>query len=287
MSAIYFRELKSYFTGMIGPVVVAALMVFIGFHFWIYNLGSGYPYFARALTGVASYLIIIVPILTMKSMSEDKKAKTDQVLLTSAVNTTQIVLGKYFATLTVFAIPVLYSCIFPIILGFKTYHSYLIDYTTILAFFLMGAAYIAIGLFISSLTESQIIAAITCFLTIFLMMLIPMFSSYISDSTLVNAVLFSILAFILVLIVNSTIRNAYASTCIFIVSMIVIWGLYFIKGDVFAGAFSKMLNIVTFSNGISYYAAGVFDLKGIVMFLSVSILFVFLTVQSVQKRRWI
>jgi len=286
MSAIYFREFKSYFTGMIGPVVVAALMVFIGIHFCIYNLGSGYPYFARALSGVASYLIIIVPILTMKSLSEDRKSKTDQVLITAPVNMAQIVLGKYFATLTVFAIPVLYSCIFPVILGFKTYHSYLIDYTTILAFFLMGAAYIAIGLFISSLTESQIIAAVTCFLTIFLMMMIPMFANYIPDSTLVNAVLFSILALIAVFIINGTIKNAYASSCVFIIAMIVIWALYYIKGDIYTGAFAKMLNIVTFSNGISYYSAGVFDVKGIVMFLSVAVLFVFLTVQTLQKRRW-
>ena len=155
MTAIYKRELKSYFQSMTGYVLIAFLVIFTGIYFMAYNLNSGYPYFSYVLMNINYVLIIIIPMLTMRSFAEERKNKTDQLLLAAPVKLFDIVMGKYLAMVTVFAVPCLIFCIFPIIIkSFGT--AYLkVDYLSILMFFLLGCVYLAIGMFLSSLTESQ------------------------------------------------------------------------------------------------------------------------------------
>ena len=163
MLAIYKREVRSYFNSMIGCVFAAFLTIIGGVYFMVYNLYSGYPFFAYSLVGVIFMLLISVPVLSMKSFAEDRKNKTDQLLLTSPVSLVEIVLGKYLAMVTVFAIPCIIYCIFPLIIKLQGTAHFLVDYSSILAFFLLGCVFIAIGMFLSSLTESPVIAAIsTC-----------------------------------------------------------------------------------------------------------------------------
>ena len=116
MLAIYKREVRSYFNSMIGCVFAAFLTIIGGIYFMVYNLYSGYPFFAYSLAGVIFMLLISVPVLSMKSFAEDRKNKTDQLLLTSPVSLVEIVLGKYLAMVTVFAIPCVIYCIFPLII---------------------------------------------------------------------------------------------------------------------------------------------------------------------------
>ena len=116
MLAIYKREVRSYFNSMIGCVFAAFLTIIGGVYFMVYNLYSGYPFFAYSLAGVIFMLLISVPVLSMKSFAEDRKNKTDQLLLTSPVSLVEIVLGKYLAMVTVFAIPCVIYCIFPLII---------------------------------------------------------------------------------------------------------------------------------------------------------------------------
>lgn len=141
MTAIYKRELKSYFNSMTGYVFIAFFTAFMGIYFMAYNLYSGYPYFSYALNSTMTILLIAVPVLTMKSFAEDKKTKTDQLLLTAPVSVTQIVLGKYFAMVTVFLIPVLISCLCPLIIKANGEAYLLTDYASILAFFLLGCIF--------------------------------------------------------------------------------------------------------------------------------------------------
>ena len=166
MLAIYKREWKSYFHSMIGCIIVAFMIAFTGIYFMAYNLYSGYPFFSYVLRAINYVLIIVVPLLTMRSFAEERRNKTDQLLLCAPVRLSQVVLGKYFAMVSVFAIPCLVFCFYPLIIkSFGT--AYLkVDYAAIFMFFLLGCVYIAIGMFLSSLTESQIIAAITTFGTL-------------------------------------------------------------------------------------------------------------------------
>ena len=133
MKAIYKRELRSYFTSMIGCAFAAVLTVIGGVYFMVYNLTSGYPYFSYSLSGVIFAVLITVPVLSMKCFAEERKNKTDQLLLTSPVPLTKIILGKYFAMITVFAIPCLIYCLFPLIIKFQGNAHLLVDYSSILA----------------------------------------------------------------------------------------------------------------------------------------------------------
>ena len=112
MTAIYKRELKSYFQSMTGYVLIAFLVIFTGIYFMAYNLNSGYPYFSYVLMNINYVLIIIIPMLTMRSFAEERKNKTDQLLLAAPVKLFDIVMGKYLAMVTVFAVPCLIFCIF-------------------------------------------------------------------------------------------------------------------------------------------------------------------------------
>ena len=138
MLAIYKREVRSYFNSMIGCVFAAFLTIIGGVYFMVYNLYSGYPFFAYSLAGVIFMLLISVPVLSMKSFAEDRKNKTDQLLLTSPVSLVEIVLGKYLAMVTVFAIPCVIYCIFPLIIKLQGTAHFLVDYSSILAFFLLA-----------------------------------------------------------------------------------------------------------------------------------------------------
>lgn len=163
MAAIYKRELKSYFQCMTGYVFIAFLVLFVGIYFMAYNLMSGYPYFSYTLSGMVTIVMIGIPVLTMRSFADDRKTKTDQLLLTAPVSVPNMVLAKYLSMVTVFAVPVLISCLCPLIIKMNGTAYLKADYASILAFFLLGCVYIAIGMFISSTTESQIIAAVGTF----------------------------------------------------------------------------------------------------------------------------
>ena len=167
MAAIYKRELKSYFYSMTGCIFIAFMTLFLGIYFMSYNLGSGYPYFSFSLTGMLSIMMFSIPVLTMRSLSDERRSRTDQLLLTSPVSVTGIVLGKYLSMITVFAATVLVAALCPLIIMANGTAYLAADYASLLAYFLLGCVFISIGLFLSSLTESQIIAAVSTFGVLF------------------------------------------------------------------------------------------------------------------------
>lgn len=232
MIAVYKRELRSYFSSMIGYIFIAVVVFFIGVYFMANNLYAGYPGFAVSLSGVMVVFLVAIPILTMKSMAEERRSRTDQLLLTAPVSLTRVVLGKYFAMITVLAIPLLLACFCPLIIAANGTAQLASDYASILAFFLMGCAFVAIGLFISSLTESQIIAAVSTFAVLLVLYLWDALMGFLPD----------------------LLKNALS---------------------VFS--FSSIL-----TNFTQYH---IFDLGGLVVYLSMAFVFVFLTIQAQQKRR--
>ena len=182
MLAIYKRELKSYFRSFIGFLFIAVTLFFLGLYFSVYNLMNGYPYFAYVVSSVTFLFMLTVPILTMRILAEEKRSKTDQLILTAPVSVGGIVMGKFLALLTIFAIPVAIICFYPLIMA--QYGSVPMGeaYLSILAYFLFGMTAIAIGLFLSSVTESQVIAAVLTFLVLFLGYMMDSICSIISST---------------------------------------------------------------------------------------------------------
>ena len=168
MAAIFKRELKSYFHNVIGWLFIAAYLFVLGLYFTVYNLMNAYPMISYTLSGALFLFIITFPILSMRVLSEERKNKTDQLLLTAPVSTGKIVMGKYLAMAVIFGIVNIVACIYPIIMSFFGTVDLPQAYAAILGFLLYGLSCIAIGMFISSLTESQVLAAVGSFAVMFI-----------------------------------------------------------------------------------------------------------------------
>ncbi len=160
MGAIFRREIQSYFLSPTAYVFMGTFMLLAGIFFSLTNILNLDANFASTLGSLTFVFMIIIPILTMRLFSQEKKEKTDQLLLTSGVPVFGIVMGKYFAASAVFVITLIVSFIFPIIIstfGTALFGEVLCAYT---GFLLLGLVMTAVGMFVSTLTESQVIAAI-------------------------------------------------------------------------------------------------------------------------------
>ena len=182
MKAIYKRELKSYFQSVIGCLFIGATLFMIGLYFTVYNLMYGYPQISYALQSVVFLFMLTVPVLTMRILAEERKNKTDQLILTAPVSVGKIVLGKYLALVTIYTIPCLIISIYPLILSLFGSVPMGESYLALLAFYLYGLAAIAVGTFVSSLTESVVISAVVTFALLFLGFVMSGITSLISQS---------------------------------------------------------------------------------------------------------
>ena len=277
MTAVYKRELRSYLTSMVGYLFIFFILLLTGIYFSAYQLGAAYPKFEYTLSALTFVFLISVPILTMRVLAEERKQKTDQLLLTAPVSVGQIVFGKYLALVTIFAIPMLIMCFYPLLMSKFGTVSFAGAYTGILGFFLLGCANLALGVFVSSLTESQVIAAVLTFVFLFAFYMMNGISSFFSEGAL---------SFAAALIIYTMIKNLLISAVVCVVGEIILAVVYIVNSSFFSGGIQKVLNIVNLSSHFDNFANSIFDIKGILYFLSVIAVCLFLTVQSVAKRRW-
>ena len=284
MIAVYKRELRSYLTSMIGYLFIFFILLLTGIYFSAYQLGAAYPRFEYTLSALTFVFLISVPILTMRVLAEEQK--TDQLLLTAPVSVEKIVFGKYLALVTIFAIPMLIMCVYPLIMTKFGTVSLGAAYTAILGFFLLGCANLAIGVFISSLTESQVIAAVLTFVILFALYMMNGISSFFSEGALSTCVTFGLLILAAAIIIYTMIKNFLISAVICIVGEIALVIVYVVNSSFFSGGIQKILDIFNLSSHFDNFANAIFDVKGILYFLSVIAVCLFLTVQSIAKRRW-
>ena len=187
MSAIFKREFKSYFSTPIGFIVLAAFYFFLGLFFYmLFSYGS--PSISDILTTMSTIIVFILPVLTMRTMSEDRRQKVDQALLTAPVSLTSIVLGKFLAAMAVFAIGFAPTVIFEIIFAAFVSVNVLSYIYSLLGILLLGGALIAIGMFISSLTESTVISAILTLVINIVVIFMPSLVTMIDNEFIVNIV---------------------------------------------------------------------------------------------------
>lgn len=286
MTAIYKRELKSYLTSMIGYLFIFFVLLLTGIYFSAYQLSAAYPKFEYTLSALTFVFLIGIPILTMRVLAEERKQKTDQMLLTAPVSVEGIVIGKYFALVSVYAIPILMMCLYPLIMSKFGEVSFGSAYTAILGFFLLGCANLAIGLFISSLTESQVIAAVLTFVFLFAFYMMNGISSFFSQTSLSTCITFGLLILAASIVLYTMIKNIMISAIICIIGEIALIIIYVINSGFFEGGIQKVLEIFNLSGHFDNFTNGIFDITGIIYFLSVIAVCIFFTVQSIVKRRW-
>lgn len=286
MLAVYKKELRSYLTSMVGYVFIAFILLILGIYFTAYNLQYGSPDFGVTLSSVTFLFLIITPVLTMRILAEEKKNRTDQLLLTAPIAVWKVVLGKYLSMITIYLIPVAVSNLYPLIMGKYGAVSYPMAYTAVLGFFFLGCAQIAVGLFLSSVTESQIIAAVLTFGVLFCSFVMDGIAGFFSDTALTSMLTVLILVILLAMVIYQMTKDVILSSIVGIGMSAVVVILYFIKSSLFSGLIQKVLDLFAIVNHFDNFVGGIFDVTGVVYMFSVICVFVFLTIQCIEKRRW-
>ena len=286
MTAVFRHELSSYFKSVSGYVFGAFLLLFAGIYTTDINLNSGLTSFEYVLSYMCIIFLIIVPILTMQVVAEERRQRTDQLLYSLPLTMTEVVLGKYGALLVVFLAPMAVIGVYPLILSAFGNVYLPAAYSAWLGFFLLGAALLAIGMFISPLTESQAVGAGLRFVVMLVNYFITSLADFISTTAFASFAAFTVVILALAGIVWFMTRSGLASGVLALVLEAVL--LFFYAGDTsaFEGFFPEVMENLSLFDQFYQFVNGVFDLRAVVYLLSVSGLFLFLTVQSLEKRRW-
>ncbi len=286
MIAVLKHELSNYFHSLTAYIFGAFLLSFVGIGAMIYNIQQAVANFEYVLSFVSLIFVVLIPVLTMRVIAEERKQKTDQLLYSLPISTTQVVIGKYLALLVVYLIPLCIVSVYPLI--FKRYGEvYLItSYGSIAAFFVMGAALIAIGTFISSLTENQGFAAGIAIPVILLNYYSVSLAEHVSATAFGSAAALCVLFCLLGLIIRFLTKNNKLAYAISFVLILAVCVAYFVNSAMFEGLLPDIMTKLSLFERFYTVVSGVFDLTAIVYYLTVIVFFLFLSVQSLEKRRY-
>lgn len=286
MTAVLKHELRLYFHSLTAYVFGAFLLAVVGIGAMLYNIQAAVSNFEYVLSFSCLVFVVIVPILTMRVLAEERRQKTDQLLYSLPITTTQVILGKYLALLAVYLLPLCIIAIYPLIFA-QFGDVYLpTSYGAIFAFFIMGAALIAIGVFISSLTDNQGFAAGIGIAVILLNYYSVQLSEYISSSTFGSVAALCILILLLGLLIRHLTGNeifAYVVTLLLIAAA----GLFCYFHDTgLEGLLPALMKKLSLFERFYSFVNGMFDLTALVYYFSIILFFLFLSVQSLEKRRY-
>ena len=286
MLAILKRETKSYFTGMIGYVVVAVFLAVLGLYFTNQNLMFASPDFGGVLYTCTILLLFLLPALSMRSFAEERRTKTDQLLLTSPVSIPGIVLGKFLAQMAVFCVPLLAAAVMPLILTAFGRVNLIGAYASLLGFVLLGAACISIGTFLSSLTENQIIAYLSTFGVLLVCYLMNGIRSMFTSGNLLAFLVFTVVLLIAAILVGVTCKSLVAGAGTFFAGVAALFVLFTVRPAWLLSAFNAVLSALALFDPFTNIVSGMFSLTAMLYYLSVTALFLFLTGQTLERRRW-
>lgn len=286
MKAIYLREITEYFKSIVAYVFIAILLLFTGIYTLAVNINTGSSQFEFVINSMSYIFVTLVPLLTMRVVAEEKRQRTDRLLYSLPVSMTKVVLGKFFAILTVFAVPTLIICTYPLILHEYGDLFYPRAYSAIFGLFMMGAALFSVGIYISSITENQSIAGVVTFMALLANYFLTSITQYFSSSAVFSLVAFAVLIAGFGAVLYYMIRHAVFSAVITAVLEAILLILYIARPGRFEGAFAAAVNSIAVFEKLTLFVTGVFSLGAIVFFLSVIVIFLFLSIQTLEKSRW-
>lgn len=286
MIAVLKHELRNYFHSFTAYVFGAFLLAIVGIGAMLYNLQAAVSNFEYVLSFGTIIFVVIVPILTMRVIAEERKQKTDQLLYSLPISTVKVILGKYLALLVIYLIPLAIISIYPLIFA-QFGDVYLpTSYGSLVAIFIMGAALVALGVFISSLTDNQGLAAGIGIAVILFNYYSVNLSEYVSSTAFGSAIALSVLALLLGVIIRYLTRNEQLASGISLILLAVITATYFLNPTAFEGLLPNIMRQLSLFDRFNIFVSGVFDLTAIFYYVSVIVFFLFLSVQSLEKRRY-
>ena len=286
MIAVLKHELSGYFRSLTAYIFGAGLLLAVGLGAMLYNIEAAVSNFEFALSYFSIIFAVIVPILTMRVIAEERKQKTDQLLYSLPITTTQVIVGKYLALLVVYMIPLCIVALYPLIFNQYGDVYLLTSYGSMLAFFLMGAALIALGVFISSLTDNQGFAAGIGIAVILLNYFSVSLSEYVSATALGSVAALCVFILALGAVINYLTKNENLAYGVCFVLIAAVAVANFVNGGVFEGLLPSIMTQLSLFDRFTGFVNGVFDMASIVYYASVIVFFLFLSVQSLEKRRY-
>ena len=286
MIAVCKHELRGYFHSLTAYVFGAFLLAVVGVGAMLYNLQAAVSNFEYVLSFSSLVFVVIVPILTMRVLAEERRQKTDQLLYSLPITTTQVVLGKYLALLAVYLIPLAVICVYPLIFA-QFGEVYLpTSYGSIFAFFVMGAALMAVGLFLSSLPQNQGFAAgITIAVILFNYYSVSL-SEYISSTAFGSLIALDVLVILLGFLIRYLTRNEGLAYGVALALVLALAAAFLVDSSMFEGLLPAVMEQLSLFERFNTFVNGVFDVTAIVYYLSVIGFFLLLSVQSMEKRRY-
>ena len=286
MSAVFRHELRGNFHSLTTYLFGACLLAFIGVWAMMYNIQYSVSNFEYVLEAGCLAFVVIVPILTMRTIAEERRQRTDQLLYALPITTVQVVLGKFLALLAVFTVPLCVIAIYPLI--FARYGEVYLptSYGSLFAFFLLGAALLAVGMFLSSLTENQGFAAGIGIAVILLNYYSVSLAEYVSASAFGSVAALYVVILLLGLLIRSVTRNERLAWGVGLALLAATAAAYVLDAQAFEGLLPGVMTQLSLFERFYVFVNGVFDWTAVVYYASVIGFFLFLTVQSLEKRRY-
>ena len=286
MTAIFKREFRSYFTGMVGYAVAAVSLFFLGLYFTNRNLLYQSSDFAGVLYTTTLILLFLLPAVSMRSFAEERRARTDQLLLTSPVSIPAIVAGKFLAQLAVFCVPLTAAAVMPLILTAFGKVSLISAYAALLGYILLGGACLAVGTFISCLTENQIVAYLASFVVLLIAYLMNGIKTMFTSGNILAFVVFALVLLAASAAVGVVCKNILAGGAVLVVGAAALFALFILRPAWLLSAFDVVLTALALFAPYAEIIGGSFSLPVILYYLSVIGVFLFFTGQTLERRRW-
>ncbi|PKM41141.1 MAG: ABC transporter [Firmicutes bacterium HGW-Firmicutes-9] len=286
MAGIYKKEMRSYFRGLMGWVFLALILLTFGIYTSVLCLSKGFADFSLVPYNAQFVFLIAIPLLTMRSLAEERRQHTDQLLYSSSLSSAEIVIGKYLSCVTILALPLVISCLYPLVLSGHGRVVLETTFSTMLAFFLLGCVLTAIGLFFSALSTNQFVSAAISFCALLFCYFANDLGSLLSTSIAAAFYFFSVLAIAAVALLRVMTKNWLAAG----VALLILEGglllIYLFVPTILDGSVAAAFGSIAVFAKLETFSNGILNITVLLQYVSLAWLFVFFTIQAVEKRRW-
>lgn len=286
MLAIMNRELNTYFKTPIGYIFMGLFLIVTGFFFTAGNLISGSSYFTSFLSSILFIYLLAVPLLTMRLLSEEKRQRTDQLLLTSPVTVTEIVVGKFLAAFIVFALTLVVTMLYAVVIAifgdlavWETIGGYF-------GFLLLGGSFISVGVLISAVSDNQVSAAFFTFFALLLIYFLNLIRTVAPQDPVASTIFAAVIVLGIGAFFFTNTKSWIAAAGVIGIGGIVIVVLHFVQPDIYNGLISSFLEWFSLLERYDTFTLGLIELEEVVFYLSFITVFLFVTIRLIEKRRW-
>lgn len=286
MTAILKKEFKNYFNTVIGWGFLGFFVLITGYFFVGQNIITGSMNYNDTLASSLSMFMILMPILTMRLFAEEKRQKTDQLLYCSPMTVGSIVAGKFLSAFILFLIGIVITMIFPFMLNQYGDVDVGLTISGIMGYILLGMCFISIGIFISAITDNQLISAISSFGVIFILLMMDNISSAIPITAMASLIFAVVIILAISLIIYNSTKSIAISMCVLIIGALIAGTTYVLKPNIYDGLIVNVLSWFSVLNRYESFYIGIVSVSDAVYYITFTFAFLYLSVNVIEKRRW-